>query len=665
MLNKNACLAAAAAAAVAMVSSAYGQTPIIDGTLDASYGAPFAVQTVNTGFGDNQSELDAGYARIENGKLYLMLTGNVESNFNKLVLFFDTREGGQNVMRGDNPDLDFNNLNTRYVGMTFDAGFSPDYTIFYSRGLNGENHEAYPNFSELNTNGGGLGGFLGTVPLPNPGQQGSATVGGNGGLPTLEFGYNDTNTGGVAGNVGDPPIQGAAADQAAAAAVTTGTEMAFELPAIGATGNFKLFVGINGSSHDFWSNQFLPGLTPTGPNNAQGNLGSDGLGNFIAPGSVSAVNFNNLAGDQFLTINYTVPSFEWDNAGNGNWGGNTNWTADTIPNQVDAIATLGDVAGAAARTVTLDLDVRVQKLVFNSAGGYTVNGTNTLTVKGNAAVPAVVVSAGNHVVNAPLSLGATTNFGVAAGSQLDVTNLVANNNAVVKTGAGAVRFNNVRTTSLNVAEGTAAIIPNGTATGVSRMDLLIVAGGATPTAQLDITNNGLVLDYTPPPPPTPIEGGDNSPLAETRELIVAGRAGGTWTGQGLTSSSAAANPNAFAVGIAEASAVLGVEGGTFMGQTVDGSTVLVRYTRVGDANLDGITNISDFALLAANFNLTDTGWNKGDFNYDGATNIGDFSGLAANFNQSAASLPRTAIPEPTALGLLGVAAIGALRRRRA
>lgn len=652
MLNKNACLAAAAAAAVAMVSSAYGQTPIVDGTLDASYGAPFAVQTVNTGFGDNQSELDAGYARIENGKLYLMLTGNVESNFNKLVLFFDTREGGQNVMRGDNPDIDFGNLNSKYAGMTFDTGFAPDYTIFYSRGLNGENHEAYPNFSELNTNGGGLGGFLGTIPLPNPGQQGSATVGGTGGLPTLEFGYNDTNTGGVSGAAPD------AADPVAAAAVTTGTEMAFELPAIGATGNFKLFIGINGSSHDFWSNQFLPGLIAP-----QGNLGSNGAGTFIAPGSVSAVNFANIAGDQFLTINYAVPSFEWDNAGNGNWGGNTNWTADTVPNAIDAIATLGSVAGNAARTVNLDVDVQVQKLVFNSTGAYTVNGTNTLTVKGNAAVPAVVVSAGNHVVNAPLSLGATTNFGVAAGSQLDVTNLVANNNAVVKTGVGAVRFNNVRTTSLNVAEGSAAIIPNGTATGVSRMDLLIVAGGATPTAQLDITNNGLVLDYTPPPPPP--EGGDNSPLAETRELIVAGRAGGTWTGQGLTSSSAAANPNAFAVGIAEASAVLGVEGGTFMGQAVDGSTVLVRYTRVGDANLDGITNISDFALLAANFNLTDTGWNRGDFNYDGATNIGDFSGLAANFNQSAASLPRTAIPEPTALGLLGVAAIGAVRRRRA
>jgi hydroxymethylbilane synthase len=48
------------------------------------------------------------------------------------------------------------------------------------------------------------------------------------------------------------------------------------------TENFKIMIGINGSSHDFWSNQFLPGLTPP-----QANLGSDGMGNFVEPGGTS------------------------------------------------------------------------------------------------------------------------------------------------------------------------------------------------------------------------------------------------------------------------------------------------------------------------------------------------------------------------------------------
>ena len=35
----------------------------VDGTKDAQYGGPRAVQTVQTQFGDNLSELNAGYTR--------------------------------------------------------------------------------------------------------------------------------------------------------------------------------------------------------------------------------------------------------------------------------------------------------------------------------------------------------------------------------------------------------------------------------------------------------------------------------------------------------------------------------------------------------------------------------------------------------------------------
>ena len=43
------------------------------------------------------------------------------------------------------------------------------------------------------------------------------------------------------------------------------------------------------------------------------------------------------------------------------------------------------------------------------------------------------------------------------------------------------------------------------------------------------------------------------------------------------------------------------------------------YTLLGDANLDGAVNGSDFAILATNFNKAVSGWDAGDFNYDGAT----------------------------------------------
>ena len=101
-----------------------------------------------------------------------------------------------------------------------------------------------------------------------------------------------------------------------------------------------------------------------------------------------------------------------------------------------------------------------------------------------------------------------------------------------------------------------------------------------------------------------------------------------------------------------------------MAQSVDSTTILVRYTLMGDADLDRTVGIGDFSLLAANFNAPATRWYRGDFDYNGTTDIGDFSLLAGNFNNSIPTdLPgRTSVPEPAG-GLLIVAAALARRRR--
>jgi len=62
----------------------------------------------------------------------------------------------------------------------------------------------------------------------------------------------------------------------------------------------------------------------------------------------------------------------------------------------------------------------------------------------------------------------------------------------------------------------------------------------------------------------------------------------------------------------------------------------IMYTLLGDANLDGKVNGTDFNLMATNFNQAVTdGWDKGDFNYDGKVNGSDFVLLADNLNQFA------------------------------
>jgi hypothetical protein len=105
----------------------------------------------------------------------------------------------------------------------------------------------------------------------------------------------------------------------------------------------------------------------------------------------------------------------------------------------------------------------------------------------------------------------------------------------------------------------------------------------------------------------------------------------------------------------------------------------IKYTLLGDANLDGAVNGVDFGILAANFNKGVSRWDQGDFNYDNVVNGVDFGLLAANFNKGAvgaagdwAELVAFAqanglmadVPEPVGGSVILIAGAGMLARRR-
>jgi len=108
----------------------------------------------------------------------------------------------------------------------------------------------------------------------------------------------------------------------------------------------------------------------------------------------------------------------------------------------------------------------------------------------------------------------------------------------------------------------------------------------------------------------------------------------TWTGAGLTSSFAAASPSSRAVGYMLNGAG-GITYATFDGQPVDLNSILIRYTAVGDLNLDKTVSISDFIDLFSHFNQV-AGWREGDLNYDKQVSISDFIDLSSNFGQTLA-----------------------------
>jgi hypothetical protein len=72
---------------------------------------------------------------------------------------------------------------------------------------------------------------------------------------------------------------------------------------------------------------------------------------------------------------------------------------------------------------------------------------------------------------------------------------------------------------------------------------------------------------------------------------------------------------------------------TFDGQSAVSNDVLIKYTYIGDANLDGQVDGSDYTKIDLGFTNHLTGWLNGDFNYDGKIDGSDYSLIDNAFNR--------------------------------
>jgi len=274
---------------------------IIDGFADAKYGEPIAVQNTLTGFGDaslgetgwtNGSELDVAFAFVDldNGLLYLLLAGNLESNFNKLEVFIDANIGGQNQLRGDNPDVDFNGLNRMgYLdktqpGLKFDEGFFASFWFSATCGDTDGLFAYYANAAQILPEGGGSGAWLGTC--------------GDGETIFSALGINTSiDNSNVAGVTGAPTGTGSGAG------VTTGIEVAIPLSLLGyVKGPIKVCAFINGGGHDYVSNQFLNGVG--GIPNLSCGPDPDNCG-YVDP---RVIDLTQVAGNQYFVIGEEPPA---------------------------------------------------------------------------------------------------------------------------------------------------------------------------------------------------------------------------------------------------------------------------------------------------------------------------------------------------------------------
>ncbi|MCC6680605.1 MAG: exo-alpha-sialidase [Phycisphaeraceae bacterium] len=95
----------------------------------------------------------------------------------------------------------------------------------------------------------------------------------------------------------------------------------------------------------------------------------------------------------------------------------------------------------------------------------------------------------------------------------------------------------------------------------------------------------------------------------------------------------------------------------------------------GDANGDGMVNLSDLQILGDNWQSTTATWAEADFTGDGVVNLADLqiigdnwgygSGADLTFGEALAQRPGAGVPEPVSLALLLIPGAVALLRRRA
>jgi fibronectin-binding autotransporter adhesin len=317
---------------------------------------------------------------------------------------------------------------------------------------------------------------------------------------------------------------------------------------------------------------------------------------------------------------------------------------------------------------------------------FTLNNNSTLDASGTG--PVVFNNSGAIAV--PTTPRTLTLSGTNTGDNT-LAGTIGSTNVVAKTGAGKWVLSGVNTytggTTVNAGTLVAA---NGDAFGVGALTVsnataqakvgltkavTVTTLGITGTGRVDLTDNDMVIK--------------SSTLAAVQAQITSGFNGGAWNGPGVNSSSAATEPQGrTALGYVD-NAELGA--GTFSGVTgLTGTEILVKYTYYGDADISGVVDLDDFSQFLDGYQHQGTvtaTWLHGDFDYSGLVDLDDFSQFLFGYQNQGAPLAAlseavadasgvsssdrafmqaaiSAVPEPASLGVIGLAGLALLGRRR-
>jgi hypothetical protein len=163
------------------------------------------------------------------------------------------------------------------------------------------------------------------------------------------------------------------------------------------------------------------------------------------------------------------------------------------------------------------------------------------------------------------------------------------------------------------------LLDSTTTTKIAQLDL-------QGSASLNLHNHNLVIDYT-----------GTSPIATIRTQLIAGRGAPA----GIYSDLANAAAPLQTLGYGEASDVLhlsGAQTGSFASASVDATSVLIRYTYAGDADLKGTINGDDYFRIDSGYATHASGFANGDFDFNNKINADDYFLIDVNYAHRGAVL---------------------------
>jgi hypothetical protein len=408
-------------------------------------------------------------------------------------------------------------------------------------------------------------------------------------------------------------------------------------------GDDTFYVRLNGSNLEVFA-----GSTPTGSpaytfsaNSASftfnGNDGNDKLivdfsngaplifGNIIFAGGAQATSdtLTVIGGSGANSNGSYLPTAGVTGSGTIGVGGHNINFSGLEPVLVNTFTNFTLTTPASNDSLTLDAPVGGQTRISGSSGGTAFEsisfaGVTNFTIDAGAndgATPNDIITINNGTsatglssLRIKLGLGANTINHFGGTSSLDISTTGAGTSTVNVNNSSTVNFAaSQRLTTLNVNNTATARLGAGGGKFLRVNNLAVQPGAA-----LDLTNNSLIIQSS--------SGNKFGVYSTISGYLFTGRAGGTWTGRRINSSTAAIdstrNPGLGAI-INDSGDGLTPIHTTFAGEPVDANAILVKYTWNGDATLDGVVNADDYALIDAGFASQFTGYYNGDFNFSG------------------------------------------------